>query len=136
LYALCVPEKVEGNIEEILQISRGRWEIEESFRIMKSEFKARPVYLHLEERIRAHFTICYLALLIYRILEKEKLQDKYTTEEIITTLKDMLSNKIEGLGFKQLYKKAEISTDLNSNYDFNLDQKFISLKNLKKIIKF
>ena len=48
----------------------------------------------------------------------------------------MLSNKIEGLGFKQLYKKAEISTDLNSNYDFNLDQKFISLKNLKKIIKF
>lgn len=136
LYALCVPEKVEGNIEEILQISRGRWEIEESFRIMKSEFKARPVYLHLEERIRAHFTICYLALLIYRILEKEKLQDKYTTEEIITTLKDMLSNKIEGLGFKQLYKKTEISTDLNSNYDFNLDQKFISMKSLKKFIKF
>ena len=136
LYALCVPEKVEGNIEEILQISRGRWEIEESFRIMKSEFKARPVYLHLEERIRAHFTICYLALLIYRILEKEKLQDKYTTEEIITTLKDMLSNKIEGLGFKQLYKKTEISTDLNSNYDFNLDQKFISIKSLKKFIKF
>ena len=136
LYALCVPEKVEGNIEEILQISRGRWEIEESFRIMKSEFKARPVYLHLEERIRAHFTICYLALLIYRILEKEKLQDKYTTEEIITTLKDMLSNKIEGLGFKQLYKKTEITTDLNSNYDFNLDQKFISIKSLKKFIKF
>ena len=136
LYALCIPEKVEGNIEEILQISRGRWEIEESFRIMKSEFKARPVYLHLEERIRAHFTICYLALLIYRILEKEKLQDKYTTEEIITTLKDMLSNKIEGLGFKQLYKKTEITTDLNSNYDFNLDQKFISIKSLKKFIKF
>ena len=136
MYALCVPEKVEGNIEEILQISRGRWEIEESFRIMKSEFKARPVYLHLEERIRAHFTICYLALLIYRILEKEKLQDKYTTEEIITTLKDMLSNKIKGLGFKQLYKKTEITTDLNSNYDFNLDQKFISIKSLKKFIKF
>ena len=136
LYALCVPEKVEGNIEEILQISKGRWEIEESFRIMKSEFKARPVYLHLEERIRAHFTICYISLLIYRILEKEKLQDKYTTEEIITTLKDMLSDKIEGLGFKQLYKKTEISTDLNSNYNFNLDQKFISLKSLKKFIKF
>ena len=136
LYALCVPEKVEGNIEEILQISKGRWEIEESFRIMKSEFKARPVYLQLEERIRAHFTICYLSLLIYRILEKEKLQDKYTTEEIITTLKDMLSNKIEGLGFKQLYKKTEITTDLNSNYDFNLDQKFISIKSLKKFIKF
>ena len=136
LYALCVPEKVEGNIEEILQISRGRWEIEESFRIMKSEFKARPVYLHLEERIRAHFTICYLALLIYRILEKEKLKEKYTTEDIISTLKGMLSNKIDGLGFKQLYKKTEISTALNNNYDFDLDQKFISLKSFKKFLKF
>ena len=135
LYALCVPEKVKGNIEEILQISRGRWEIEESFRIMKSEFKARPVYLHLEERIKAHFTICYMSLLMYRILEKEKLKDKYTTEDIISTLKDMLSNKIDGLGFKQLYKKTEISTDLNSNYDFDLDQKFISLKSLKKFLK-
>ena len=136
LYALCVPEKTEGNIEEILQISKGRWEIEESFRIMKSEFKARPVYLHLDERIKAHFTICYLSLLVYRILEKEKLQDKYTTEEIISTLKDMLSNKVDGLGFKQLYQKSKITTDLNSNYEFNLDQKFISLKSFKKFLKF
>lgn len=136
LYALCVPEKTEGNIEEILQISKGRWEIEESFRIMKSEFKARPVYLHLDERIKAHFTICYLSLLVYRILEKEKLQDKYTTEETISTLKDMLSNKVDGLGFKQLYQKSKITTDLNSNYEFNLDQKFISLKSFKKFLKF
>lgn len=136
LYALCVPEKTEGNIEEILQISKGRWEIEESFRIMKSEFKARPVYLHLDERIKAHFTICYLSLLVYRILEKEKLQDKYTTEEIISTLKDMLSNKVDGLGFKQLYQKSKITTDLNSNYEFNLDQKFISLKSFKKFLEF
>ena len=136
LYALCVPEKINGNIEEILQISKGRWEIEESFRIMKSEFKARPVYLHLEERIKAHFTICYISLLIYRILEKEKLKEKYTTEDIISTLKGMLSNKIDGLGFKQLYKKTEISTALNNNYDFDLDQKFISLKSFKKFLKF
>ena len=135
LYALCVPENMEAGIEDILQISKGRWEIEESFRIMKSEFKARPVYLHRDERIKAHFIICYLSLLIYRILEKEKLQDKYTTQEIITTLKDMITNKIEGIGYKQLYKKTEITTDLNSNYDFNLDQKFISLKNMKKIYK-
>ena len=68
LYALCTPDNMTGSVEEILQISKGRWEIEESFRIMKSEFKARPVYLQLEERIKAHFTICYLSLLIYRIL--------------------------------------------------------------------
>ena len=132
-YALCVPEKVEGNVEEILQISKGRWEIEESFRIMKTEFKARPVYLQQEERIKAHFVICYLSLLIYRILEKEKLKEKYTTEEIIKTLKNMITNKIEGLGYKQLYQKTDITIDLNDNYDFNLDKEFISEKNMKKI---
>lgn len=135
-YALCVPEKMEGDVEQILNVSKGRWEIEESFRIMKSEFKARPVYLHLEYRIKAHFIICYLALLVYRILEKEKLQDKYTTEDIIATLKEMITNKIEGLGYKQLYKKTDITTDLSKNFDLNLDQKFIGMKNFKKIIKF
>lgn len=136
LYALCVPEEMEASIEEILQVSKGRWEIEESFRIMKSEFKARPVYLRLENRIKAHFVICYLSLLVYRILEKEKLQDKYTTEEIIKTLKDMQTNKIEGIGYKQLYQKTEITTDLNNNYTFNIDQEFIGIKNLKKFLKF
>lgn len=136
LYALCVPEEMEASVEEILQVSKGRWEIEESFRIMKSEFKARPVYLRLEDRIRAHFVICYLSLLIYRILEKEKLQDKYTTDEIIKTLKDMQTNKIDGIGYKQLYQKTEITTDLNSNYTFNIDQEFIGTKNLKKFLKF
>ena len=135
LYALCVPEKMEGHVEEILKISKGRWEIEESFKIMKSEFKARPVYLRLEDRIKAHFIICYLSLLIYRILEKEKLQDKYTTEEIIKTLKEMITNKIDGLGYKQLYKKTDITTDLNNNYNFDFDQKFISLKSMKKFLK-
>ena len=136
LYALCVPEEMEASVEEILQVSKGRWEIEESFRIMKSEFKARPVYLRLEDRIKAHFVICYLSLLVYRILEKEKLQDKYTTEEIIKTLKDMQTNKIEGIGYKQLYQKTTITTDLNNNYTFNLDQEFIGIKNLKKLLKF
>ena len=103
---------------------------------MKSEFKARPVYLRLEDRIKAHFVICYLSLLVYRILEKEKLQDKYTTDEIIKTLKDMQTNKIEGIGYKQLYQRNEITTALNNNYTFNIDQEFIGTKNLKKILKF
>lgn len=135
-YALCVPEIMESNVEDILQISKGRWEIEESFRIMKSDFKARPVYLRIEDRIKAHFVICYLSLLIYRILEKQKLQDKYTTVEIITTLKDMITNKIDGIGYKQLYSKSDISSALSNNYDFNLDLEFIGMKNMKKIIKF
>ena len=135
-YALCVPENMNASIEDILKISKERWEIEESFRIMKSDFKARPVFLRKDERIKAHFTICYLALLVYRILEKEKLKEKYTTEEIIETLKEMITNKIEGIGYKQLYRKTDITTDLNNNYDFNLDKEFIGLKNMKKFIKF
>ena len=135
-YALCVPENMDASIEDILKISKERWEIEESFRIMKSDFKARPVFLRKDERIKAHFTICYLALLVYRILEKEKLKEKYTTEEIIETLKEMITNKIEGIGYKQLYRKTDITTDLNNNYDFNLDKEFIGLKNMKKFIKF
>ena len=135
-YVLCVPEKMEADVEDILKISKERWEIEESFRIMKSDFKARPVYLRLENRTKAHFVICYLSLLIYRILEKQKLNDKYSTNEIIHTLKDMITNKIEGIGFKQLYQKSDISTDLNSNYDFDLDREFIGMKNMKKILNF
>lgn len=135
LYGLCVPENMDATVEEILQVSKGRWEIEESFRIMKTEFKARPVYLHKEDRIRAHFIICYLALLVYRILEKSKLQEKYTTEDIITTLKEMVTNKIDGIGYKQLYKKTDITSSLNASYEFDLDKKFISEKNMKKILK-
>lgn len=77
-----------------------------------------------------------IRLLIYRILEKQKLQDKYTTDTIITTLKNMITNKIDGLGFKQLYQKNDITSDLNNIYDFNLDQKFIGMKNMKKFLKF
>ena len=90
---------------------------------------------HKDERIKAHFTICFLSLLIYRILEKEKLKEKYTTEEIIKTLKEMITNKIEGIGYKQLYEKTDITTALNNNYNFNLDKEFIGLKSMKKILK-
>lgn len=79
-YAVCT--NLEGDAKEIIKINRRRWEIEESFRIMKTEFKARPVYLSRDDRIKAHFTVCILALTVYRILEK-KLNFKYTTEQII-----------------------------------------------------
>ena len=77
-----------GDINEILKIVKGRWEIEESFRIMKSDFLARPVSLSREDRIKAHFMICFISLFIYRILEK-KLDYKYTTSQILDTLRNM-----------------------------------------------
>ena len=85
-YGVCT--NLEDDVTEIIKVNQRRWEIEESFRIMKSEFKARPVYLSRDDRIQAHFLICFIALLIHRILEK-KLEEKYTAEEIIETLRNM-----------------------------------------------
>ena len=75
--------------QEIVRINKGRWEIEECFRVMKTDFEARPVYLSREDRIRSHFLVCYLALLVFRVLE-QKLEtgvERYTTEEILDSLR-------------------------------------------------
>ena len=61
---------LEGDVDEISKINQQRWEIEENFRIMKTEFEARPVYVRREDRIKAHFLTCYISLLVYRLLEK------------------------------------------------------------------
>lgn len=79
-YGVCT--NLEDEPEEIIKVNERRWEIEESFRIMKSEFKARPVYLSKDERILAHFTTCFLSLVLLRYLEK-RLDEKYTSSEII-----------------------------------------------------
>lgn len=131
-YAVCTT--LEDDISEIIKINKKRWEIEESFRILKTDFKARPVYLKRDDRIKAHFTTCFLSLLIYRILEK-KLNEEYTTQKIITTLRNMNSIKIDGLGYKQIYAKTHITTELNEKFNINIDQSFISLQNMKKILK-
>ena len=84
----AVITNLEDNINEILKINRQRWEIEENFRIMKSEFEARPIYVRREDRIKAHFLTCYISLLLYRLLEK-KLSGNYTCEQILKTLRSM-----------------------------------------------
>ena len=85
-YAVCT--NLDDDPSVIAKINHDRWEIEESFRIMKSEFEARPVYLQRDDRIKAHFLTCFITLMIYRILEKQ-LGQKYTCEELIGTLRDM-----------------------------------------------
>ena len=78
LYAVCT--NLEDSIEDIIKVNRRRWEIEESFRIMKTDFKSRPVYHSRDEMIKAHFMTCFLALIIYRYVEK-KLDERYTATE-------------------------------------------------------
>ena len=130
LYA--VSTNLIGNVEDILKITKGRWEIEESFRIMKSDFLARPVNLSREDRITAHFITCYISLLIYRILEK-KLEYKYTTSEILKTLRNMEMLEHKGLGYEPLYERTKLTDNLHDVFSFNTDYEILSYKKMKKI---
>ena len=121
-----------GNIDEILRITKGRWEIEESFRIMKSDFLARPVNLSREDRIKAHFMTCFIALLIYRILEK-KLDYKYTTSQILNTLRTMDVLESKGDGYIPEYIRTNLTDDLHNVFDFRTDYEINTYKDFKKI---
>ena len=130
LYAVCT--NLEDDVNSIIKTNHNRWEIEESFRIMKSEFKSRPVYLSRDDRIKAHFVTCFLALLIFRYLEK-KLNNEYTAYEIIETLKDM-NLKLENDGYySPIYTRTNLTDKLHTEYQFRTDYEILSEKNLKKI---
>ena len=122
-----------GNINEILKIVKGRWEIEESFRIMKSDFLARPVNLSREDRIKAHFMTCFISLFIYRLLEK-KLDYKYTTSQILNTLRNMNMIEHKGCGYEPVYERTILTDNLHEIFKFNTDFEIISYKKIKKIL--
>jgi len=122
---------LEDDITEIIKINQRRWEIEESFRIMKSEFKARPVYVRNDNRIRAHFLTCFMALTLYRILEK-RLKEKYTAETLIKTLKEMDVHHIRGAGYIPLFKRNELTDKLQSLYNYQLSTEIIDNTMMKK----
>ena len=122
------------DIKDILAISERRWEIEESFRIMKTDFSARPVYLQREDRIKAHFLICYMALLIYRVLEK-KLEEKHTTEQLIKTLREYKLLKLSGDGYVPVYTRTQITDELHDVFNFRTDYQINPTSRMREIIK-
>lgn len=120
-----------GDVSEIFKIVKGRWEIEESFRIMKSDFLARPVNLSREDRIKAHFMTCFISLFIYRLLER-KLDYKYTSAQILETLRNMEMIEQKGLGFEPIYERTNITDHLHNLFNFNTDLEIVSYKKMKK----
>ena len=122
-----------GDIDKIFKIVKGRWEIEESFRIMKSDFLARPVNLSRKDRIKAHFMTCFISLFIYRLLEK-KLDYKYTTSQILNTLRNMNMLEQKGLGYEPEYERTIITDDLHNLFNFYTDLDIVSYKKMKKIL--
>lgn len=101
---------------------------------MKSEFNARPVFHSNEEAIKAHFLICFLALTVYRYLEK-KLDEKYTVGEIIDTLKDMNLKLDKQYIYSPNYIRTDLTDNLHELFGFRTDYEVMVEKNLKKICK-
>ena len=131
----AVITNLEGNISKILKINRQRWEIEENFRIIKSEFEARPVYARREHRIKAHFLPCYISLLVYRLLEK-RLKNNYTYEQILKTIRGMQMTLLpQNSGYTPSYKRTDITDDLHNAFGFRTDYEFISKAAMRGIIK-
>lgn len=131
-YAVCT--NLEDDASRIAEINRKRWEIEECFRIMKSEFRARPVYLSRDDRIIAHFTTCFISLIMYRLLEK-KLGEKYTCHEVLSKLKEMNFYELKGEGYIPTYIRNDLTDDLHEAFGFRTDYQIVSTKQMKKIFK-
>ena len=132
LYAVCT--NLEDSVENIVKVNHRRWEIEESFRIMKSEFKSRPVFHSKDEMIKAHFVTCFLALIVYRYLEK-KLDEKYTVSEIIETIRSMDIKLENNDSYSPNYIRTDLTDALHDKFGFRTDFEVMNIKNIKKIIK-
>lgn len=130
-YAVCT--NLEDSPEEIIALNHRRWKIEECFRIMKTEFKARPVFLSREDRIRAHFLTCYLALVIFRLLEK-KTDGRFTCDELIRTMQNMDLCLFPGEGYVPAYTPDDVSDALHKAFGFYTDYQIIPQKTMKKIL--
>lgn len=133
LYAVCT-DLLEDDVADILKVSEGRWQIEDCFRTMKTDFEARPVYLTREDRIKAHFLTCFLSLLHFRLL-KRSLKDAYTTEQLLQTLRNIKFADVEEQGFIPVYERQKITDDLHETCGFRTDYQFITKRKMKGIQK-
>ena len=132
-YAVCT-DLDSASVSDIIKINKGRWEIEECFRIMKTEFRARPVYLQTQDRIKAHFLTCYISLFVFRILEK-KLGERFTCSEIIETLKSMMMYRPgEKQGYLPAYTRTDVTDALHEHFGFRTDYEILTDISMRRII--
>lgn len=129
-YAVCT--NLEEPAETIVKVNKRRWEIEECFRIMKTDFEARPVYVKRKDRILAHFMTCFIALIVYRYLEK-KLDEKYSIDQILSTLREMDFVRHEGKGYQPVYTRTPITDALHETFGFCTSKQIIPTKKMRNI---
>lgn len=130
----AVETNLDDEVSDIIKINHGRWEIEESFRIMKDEFLARPAYLSRGDRLKAHFMTCFMSLLVYRVLEK-KLDNRYTCSQIVSTLRGMNMTKAQDVGYVPAYTATDITDALHEYAGFSTDYEIIRTKAMQGIIR-
>ena len=133
LYAVCT-DLLDDDVSEILKVSEGRWQIEDCFRTMKTDFEARPVYVSREDRIKAHFLTCFLALLLFRLL-KRGLKSPCTTRQLLGVLRGMNFADIEEQGFTPVYERNRLTDELHEACGFRTDYQFITKRKMKEIEK-
>ena len=131
-YVVCTT--LEDDIKDIIEVNKRRWEIEESFRIMKSEFKARHVYLQKDNKIEAHFLTCFIALMFIRILEN-RTGNKPTIEKLIDTLRGYNFYHYEGSSYLPTHTRKDATDILHEAFGFRTDYQINGEKNMKNIIK-
>jgi len=129
-YAVCT--NLNDSIGSIVGANKRRWEIEECFRIMKTDFEVRTVYLNRKDRILAHFITCFISLIVYRYLEK-KLDNKYTIDQILTTLQEMDLIKYEGKGYQPIYTRTKLTDALHNAFGFCTSKQIVSVKKMRNI---
>ena len=133
-YALCTD--LEDPAPDIIRLNGSRWIIENGFRIMKTDFDARPVYVRRDNRIKAHFLTCFLALLIYKYLEKKVNRGgrHFTTEEIVGTLRSMDFLSIAGEGYVPAYTRTDLTNHLHGSAGFRTDTQIVTRQKMRSII--
>lgn len=133
----AVATNLDDSAKDILAVAQNRYKIEDCFRIMKTNFDARPVFLRKPERIRAHFLICYTALLIYRLMEC-KLDDNLThvtTSNLIKTLRNMNVENMDDMYYKSIYSGSQALDALEKCFELQLNRKYYKPSDLNKIVK-
>lgn len=135
-YAVCT--NLSGDPLEVIAVNQQRWEIEAAFRVMKTEFQARPVYLSRDDRIQAHFMTCFMAFMLYKTLEKKirpllpELDPSGAT--LVETLRGMDFYEIQGEGYVPIYTRTPITDALHEHFGFHTDTEIVPLKTMKKIV--
>lgn len=129
----CIATSLEDDPAEIIAVNKRRWQIEECFRIMKTEFKARPVYLSRADRIRGHFLTCFIALLAYRLMD-ERLNHAFTCEQLLSTLRGMDMLELPGEGWVAAYTRDEVTDALHDAFGFRTDFEIVTNRQMRKVL--